>query len=174
MAVFLWLTLIYVNISYLQCKLITTAPVQEFTFMYVSNHCDHFSLDARFLFYYTSQQSIDTLTVWTLFTLGSSHQDHSAVPLSSPHHLVYETVWLLEIPWNQISNLWFIWYLRQIFIQLFSKFIWSNFLDISQGFWKTIKEHWPQDLETTFRFHSFFGLQSMDLTNSPFSFTFRC
>ena len=39
MAVFLWLTLIYVNISCLKCKLITTAPVQDFTFISVWNHC---------------------------------------------------------------------------------------------------------------------------------------
>ena len=39
MAVFFCLTLIYVNILSLQRKLITTAPVEDFTFIKISSHC---------------------------------------------------------------------------------------------------------------------------------------
>ena len=39
MAVYLWLILIYVNILCIQCELITTTPVQDVTFIYVSNQC---------------------------------------------------------------------------------------------------------------------------------------
>ena len=35
--------MIYVNILCLKCELITTAPVKDFTFIYVSNHCDSYT-----------------------------------------------------------------------------------------------------------------------------------
>ena len=61
LAVCLWLTLIYANILCVQFKLITTASVQDFTFMYISNYCEFNGLYIVFL----AQLCVYTLAVYT-------------------------------------------------------------------------------------------------------------
>ena len=77
LAVCLLLTMIYVNILCLQCMLITTAPVQAFTLIYVSNHCG--GLRPYFIIYFDMSTNIAIITVLTREHTVSNKKAYGAI-----------------------------------------------------------------------------------------------